>query len=197
MQTEKIVVDSSGVGLADALDAAEKFARQSGLDEKQTRRVRLLSEETLAMVRAIVVNFQATFWLEKMPNGCKIHLAAETAMDYIKKQDLIDVSTKRRNEASVGIMGKIRDIIEDSCSGFAYAGGTSTGLGVASTGYDSYLWTLKQYREDLQDGRAENDPVWAEKLAEVEHSIVANLADDVSVSVRGNRVEMIIEKLWR
>ena len=196
MQTKKIKVDSLGHGMEPALDAAENFARQMGLDERLSRRLRLLSEETLSMVRAIVADFEADFWLESMPGGCRLHLEAETRMNYLKKKDLISVSTSKKNAASVGIMGKIRDIIEDSCYGFSSVGYTSAGMGdITGAMPGAYLWTLEKYRDDVE-AQADEDPAMEEALDELEHSIVANIADDIRVAVKGNRVEMVIDKSW-
>lgn len=196
MKTPKITVSSNGMGMEEALDAAEKFARDTGLDDRRSLRVRLLAEETLAMVRAIVLDFEADFWLEKIPGGCLLHLEAETAMDLLKKQDLIAASSGKKNDASVGIMGKIRDIVEDSCYGLARVSGTANGMGTTLVMADAYDWSLSRYRDDVKDAQAEDDPAMADALAELEHSIVANIADDIRVAVRGNRVKMTIEKLW-
>lgn len=201
MAGKKIQVTGSGLGLEEALNEAEDFARRLSLDERSGRRLRLLAEETLSMVRAIVSDFTADFWLESDGERlCKVHLAAETVMDYVKKQELIEASTQKKNSASVGIMGKIRDIIENSCYGVSYTGGISgvhtfgmVGMGgMMAPPQDAYLWSLTQYRQDLQ--AAEEDPETAELLDELEKSIVAAIADNITVSVTGNRVEMVIEK---
>ena len=115
MKTSKIKVNSRGYGMEYALDEVEDFSRLMGFDERSARRARLLAEETMSMVRAIVDEFSASFWMESTPDcNCELHLQAEAPMDYDKKQELISASTKQRNEASVGIMGKIKDFIEDS-----------------------------------------------------------------------------------
>ena len=196
MEAQKIKVDSRGTGLEEALEAAEQFARDEKLDEKGSQRLRLLTEETLAMVRAIVLDFEAEFWLEKIPGGCLLHLEAETAMDLLKKQDLIAVSSEKKNYASVGIMGKIRDFIEDSCYGFNRISGMTEGMGAMLALSGSCTWSLSQYRDDVENAQSDENPAMEEALAELEHSIVANIADDVRVAVKGNRVEMIIEKRY-
>lgn len=197
MEPRKIKVTSSGIGMAEALDAAEKFAKELGLDDRSSLRMRLLAEETLSMVRAITLDFEAEFWPEKIPGGCLLHLEAETAMNILKKQDLIAVSSSQKNHASTGIMGKIRDIVENSCYGFARMNSMGSGMGAMLVMPDDYTWTLRQYRDDVEDAQSAEDPAMEEALAELEHSIVANIADDIRVSVRGNRVEMTIEKRWK
>ena len=86
MKTSKIKVNSRGYGMEYALDEVEDFSRLMGFDERSARRARLLAEETMSMVRAIVDEFSASFWMESTPEcNCELHLQAEAPMDYDKK----------------------------------------------------------------------------------------------------------------
>ena len=197
MKTEKIVVSSNGRGMAAALDKVEFFSRSMGFDERSSMRARLLAEETMSMVRAIVEDFEADFWMESTEDcNCELHLLAVADMNFRKRQDLINTSTHKRNEASVGIMGKIKDFIEGSLfylgSGFNSPAGACHIAGCGS--YEEIrLWSLEQYRLCLDQGRSEGEDVDA-LLDELEKSIVANIADDVRVSVQNDNIEMIIRK---
>lgn len=200
MKTSKIKINSNGYGMENALDEVESFSQLMGFDERSARRARLLAEETMSMVRAIVDDFAADFWMESNEKcNCELHLLADTPMNYDKKQELISASTKKRNEASVGIMGKIKDFIEDSLyninEGAAMASVDSSymcmgGIGMAP---DAHIWTLEKYRADVEKSAGEDEDMEA-VLDELEKSIVANIADDVQVSVAGNNIEMIIRK---
>lgn len=203
MKTSKIKVNSRGYGMEYALDEVEDFSRLMGFDERSARRARLLAEETMSMVRAIVDEFSASFWMESTPDcNCELHLQAEAPMDYDKKQELISASTKQRNEASVGIMGKIKDFIEDSLynmqDGASVAIGESQAMGMAGMVMNDihmWSWSLEQYRQDVQEQKEKGDDEAIDDLLdELEKSIVANIADDVKVSVKGNSIEMIIRK---
>lgn len=203
MKTSKIKVNSRGYGMEYALDEVEDFSRLMGFDERSARRARLLAEETMSMVRAIVDEFSANFWMESTPDcNCELHLQAEAPMDYDKKQELISASTKQRNEASVGIMGKIKDFIEDSLynmqDGASVAIGESQAMGMAGmvmTDIHRWSWSLEQYRQDVQEQKKKGDDEAIDDLLdELEKSIVANIADDIKVSVKGNSIEMIIRK---
>ena len=201
MKTSKIKVNSRGYGMEYALDEVEDFSRLMGFDERSARRARLLAEETMSMVRAIVDEFSASFWMESTPEcNCELHLQAEAPMDYDKKQELISASTQQRNEASVGIMGKIKDFIEDSMynmrDGASVAVGDSQAMGMGGVVIaDIYMWSLQQYRQDVQEQKEKgDDEAIDDMLDELEKSIVANIADDVKVSVKGNSIEMIIRK---
>ena len=123
-------------------------------------------------------------------------------MNYDKKQELIDTSSKKRNEASVGIMGKIKDFIEDSLYNIKDGAMVSTGdmhcmsMGGVGMAADAYMWSLQQYRYDVEK-KADEDTEMEEALDELEKSIVANIADDIQVSVEGNHIEMIIRKKFK
>ena len=55
------------------------------------------------------------------------------------------------------------------------------------------IWTLQTYRVDLDQARTDGD--FAEEAwDELEKSIVAKLADDVAVGVRGDRIDLVIRK---
>lgn len=203
MKTSKIKVNSRGYGMEYALDEVEDFSRLMGFDERSARRARLLAEETMSMVRAIVDEFSASFWMESTPEcNCELHLQAEAPMDYDKKQELISASTKQRNEASVGIMGKIKDFIEDSLynmqDGASVAIGESQAMGMVGMVMNDihmWSWSLEQYRQDVQEQKEKGDDEAIDDLLdELEKSIVANIADDIKVSVKGNSIEMIIRK---
>ena len=201
MKTSKIKVNSRGYGMEYALDEVEAFSRLMGFDERSARRARLLAEETMSMVRAIVDEFAADFWMESTPDcNCELHLHAEAPMNYDKKQELISASTQQRNEASVGIMGKIKDFIEDSLynmrDGASVAVGDSHAMAMGGAVIaDIYMWSLQQYRQDVQQQKEKGeDEEMDELLDELEKSIVANIADDVKISVEGNTIEMVIRK---
>ena len=197
MKTEKIVVSSNGRGMTMALDEVEAFSRSMGFDERSSMRARLLAEETMSMVRAIVEDFEADFWMESTEEcSCELHLLAVADMNFKKRQDLINTSTHKRNEASVGIMGKIKDFIEGSL--FYLGSGSNRPVGdyhmVGCVSYEEIqLWSLEQYRLCLEKDREEGADVDA-LFDELEKSIVANIADDVRVSVQDNNIEMIIRK---
>ncbi|MBE6103000.1 MAG: hypothetical protein E7200_13100 [Selenomonas ruminantium] len=60
---------------------------------------------------------------------------------------------------------------------------------------DIQVWSLQQYRKDMEELKQEEaDSDLTERLEELERSIVANIADDVQVSVEGDNIEMVIRK---
>lgn len=201
MQTDKIKVLSDGSGRLAALDETEKFAGYVGLSSENAMRVRLLAEETLGMVQAIVGEFEAEFWMESHDGGiCQLHLAATANIDYDTKQALIDTSTRKQNEASKGFMGMIRELLEYGLYSTVDQGlqtslmfGAAGLHGDAAVAQHAYLWSLEQFRSDM-DEQQKIDPEAHKLMEDLEKSIVGKIADDVRVSVDGDEVEMVIEK---
>jgi hypothetical protein len=216
MQTDRILVFAGGVGTERAMQEAEKYASYVGLDQKQELHLRLLTEETLGMVKAITGEFKAYFWIENIKeNGYKIHLDAEIKMDYEKKQDLISVSKSQKNAASQGFMGKVRDMMENGIYQYNEAGMVGAAYGVDPITYTSMgispgvghaplpvseenlddiaTWSMEQYKEDVKASKDE-DPDAAAAWDVLEKSIVASIADDVIVYVRKNKAQVTIVK---
>ena len=115
----------------------------------------------------------------------QIHI--NEVMDMQTKRRFIDVSSDKKNAAAKGIMGKIRDVVENllypenamySASFISYQLETAVLL--------NDQWTLNRYK----DAERDKEEPWDE----LEKSIIANIADDVIVSVKGNNVEIVIVK---
>jgi len=207
MVTNKIILDSSGAGMEEALSATDRFSVSEGLDRRTALHIHLLAEETVGMVRAITEEFSALFWIESVEKSkVLIHLLAETDMDMDKKRALIETSDSKHNYAARGFMGKIRELIENGMYKMdevgklqAQYGGVPlmySVMGCVDSSYAqtiNYQWTLGQYRQNVEDAK-EEDSAAQEAWDELEKSIVANIADDVKVSVKGSSVELIIEK---
>ena len=205
MTTDKIMVYSEGPGIDKALSEAEKFAQYEQLGEKEGLYLRLLSEEMLGMVRGITGGFEGQFWLEGGEGEYRICLRADTYMDRSKKKKLIALSGSGKNESSVGIMEMLRNILVnvindpdsmDNLSKEYDDGSVMYGMmGVRSDGGMDpmdFEWSLIQYKSMVEKDRRQKKS--AEAWDELEKSIVANIADDVKVGVRGDIVEMTIIK---
>ena len=156
----------------------------------------------LGMVSEIGGDFDAEFWIENDDENYRLCLEAEiSSMSAEKREKLLKTSTSGKNAAAKGIMGKLRNIVELYWTGYkealsspanprfpeyTYMGMTS----MSSTVFDSY-WKLSDYKGEIES--SENLSKTAE-WDELEKSIVANIADDVSVGIKNDTVEMVITK---
>ena len=208
MQTDKVRVSSDGTGGSLAMDEVERFSEYMGLDRKSAMRMRLLAEEMIGMVNTITGDFEADFWLEgEKGRACFLHLMAETRMNLAKKRELIDAASDKKNSAYKGFMGKIREMLEEGIYAAGEAGETVTDMpfmyhtmGVcdaetAAMNAYVYQWSLAKYRAGIGEAKTkDSDADATEAWDELEKSIVASIADDVRVGVKGDTVELVIEK---
>ena len=201
--SDKFMVNSDAGRMAAARYATENFAWQAKLDKRDTLRLDLLVEETLGMVKAMLDDFYGQIWFVADGKACEIHFEATSDMNADKKQELLSVSSTGKNTAAKGFMAKLGEVISGALHGM---GNTMDTYGqetikygivhtpsVLSANSDMMtIWTLQSYRSDLNE--AYSDDGAEEALDELEKSIVAKLADDVLVGVKGDRIDLVIKK---
>ena len=191
MKTDIITISNDGTNMEDALAQVEKVSAYKGLSPKDTMHLRLLAEETMALMRAVTGNVNGEFWMEDEEQLYTLHLKVRTLMDQKKREQLLSTSTSGKNEAERGFMGKIRSFFEPSSSVPMF----SAGLGGGSPQmYQSYVWSMEDYKDQLRQYNEENQDEAKEAWDELEKSVVGHLADDVKVFIRGRIVEMTIAK---
>lgn len=196
LKTEQIKVTSAGAGMEEALQLTEKFGLESGLERKENLRLRLLAEELFGMMRSIVGEVEAFYWIEGEDQKFDVHMEGEVVLNQDVRKKLIEVSTRHENAAAQGFMGELRDMIgaamlpKGESPSMLSLGlmtmGSPSGY-MASSG--SYSWSLNKYREELQ---AAEDKEAKEAADELEKSIVASLADEVAVRIEGSQVEIVV-----
>lgn len=201
MKTEIISISSTGAGREKALELTEKTGAYCGLDDKPVRRLRLLSEELIEFMRSFKADFPGEFWLEANDKVVEIHLKTTIPMDLKTRSELLSVSTSGKNSAAKGFMGKIREMIElltlpDDPETKAMA---DEAMGLMSMGYqmgthaNSYSWAMSTYAASVEK-ESSAEPVAKEAKDDLERSIVANIADDVTVRIVDSIVELTIYK---
>ena len=202
MKINEIYVSNQGAGREEALNETEKYADYQGLDRKERMHIRILAEEMLKMVETIAGNFYAYYWIEDDSEGYQLHLEAKVEMSTTKKDALIDASTSKQNSSAKGIMGKLRDVFRNYWMGYKETLTDSPNYydymryGMIDPGVNSStaIWSLSQYQTVVRND--ENDEGEQEDWDELEKSIIVNIADDVTVGIKGNNVEMVITKRW-
>ena len=204
--SDKFMVNSDAERMAAARYATENFAWQAKLDKRSTLRLDLLVEETLGMVKTMLDEFYGQIWFVADGRTCEIHFEVTTDMDADKKDELLSVSSTGKNAAARGFMAKLGEVISTALRG---VGRTMDTYGQETMRYGIVhapatmapdvdmmtVWTLQTYRDDLNQDRA-GDGVAEAALDELEKSIVARLADDVVVGIKGDRVDLIITKAF-
>ena len=204
MKTDVIAISPLGEGMAEALKEIERAAAYRGMTPKESLRLQLLGEEMMGMLRTIVGEGKSSFWVEAEGKTFSLHLRAGVRMNADLRDDLLKAATSGKNAAVKGFMGRIRDIFTQLSEpdgatmdpkeyGFSYVDVSSfdASMGVTTQGM-LYGWSMKEYRSAVEEHRAEEPEKWDE----LEKSITARLADEVKVFIRGNTVEMVIEKTF-
>ena len=192
MKSNICVLKKGGLGLENILLEVEKVTEYNGMQKEAALRLRLLAEELVGMLPELVKNFEGRFWLQNDENRYELHteLSVENLSREVKEA-LLTVSANKKNAVASSFMGKLRDVVEnmlllsDVPSDPDYLYGYDT-LDV----HYMYAWTLEYYINQQKERFPDN----REKWDELEKSIVAKLADDVIVGVRGKKVEIIIKK---
>ena len=201
MKTNNVCVDNKGTGREAALGEVDSFCDSLALSSSEKLRLRLLAEEALGMTATISGEFNAEFWLEGDKTQCRLCLSASMKMTSEKRQALLGASTSGRNNAYCGVMDRVREEMEIYWLSIEEAAEDSTGVdyGVETLiGFDGKTdyktpkdWKLSEYRGSVaRQTDSERIAAWDE----LEKSIVANLADEITVGIRNSKVELVITK---
>ena len=209
MITDKIQIDNKGAGLEQALDETERFCAYYRMNDKETRRMRLLAEETMLMLQELAMHFSGEFWLQNEGEKCSLVVDVSTLMTDANRQGLMGVSTSGKNLLRKGIMGKIGAFFDLGLSQASYLPGDagvmdygmlSSELAFAAdpTTVGGLMWSLQSYRDKIgAEADRSDEPEISEAWDELQRSIIANIADDVQVGIRGGHVKMIVSRTPR
>lgn len=196
MKSDVCKIGKSNKNLEAILKESERVAQYNGLTHKQTLQLRLLCEEIDGMLPNIINDYEGDIWIEFEDGVCKINVSIRISeFNTCDKEELINIATNKKNAAAVGITGKIRDAVEnfllneDVKKSFAVSAemaGIASSYGLSMD--CSRLWSLNQYRTTVE--KEEHSESWDE----LEKSVIASVADDVIVGVKGKCAEIIIIK---
>lgn len=184
-------------------ERADELIEDLQLKNKDQLHMKLLFEETIGMLQAMVGDYHVALYMEKYKTEACIRLTAKTEMDAEKKRSLIEVSKQHKNMFVRGFMDKVGEVIENGILNYDNVMKLEQEYGLNMVGYGSMgiynnmdgiadaglMWSLAEYRESLREASGENEG-YEKAWDELEKSIVASLAKDVLVGVKGDRVDM-------
>lgn len=191
MKTDVIRISNQAENMEEALKQAEKVAVYCNLSSKGALHLRLLTEEALGMMRSITGKRDGEFWIENNDDDFEMHLRVNTLVDDKRREQLLSVSSSGVNEATKGIMGKIRAFFEAPSGAPSFSGMFIPGAASANAGM---AWSMVDYREQLRQYREMHREGAEEAWDELEKSVVARVADNVKISIKSRTVEMTINK---
>lgn len=194
MRIAEVNVNSKGEGIAEALSETEKLAVDIGLERTEIMHLRLLAEELIGMLKSYAYDVDAVYRAALEDRKFCLSLDADILMTQEMHDELIAISKTGKNESARGFMGRLKELIGmallPSESKPTVMGGLSLSLmsmgspGGYQAGSDSARWSLQNYRKNAKE----------EQIAELEKSIVASIADDVTVAVDGDHVRLAVYK---
>ena len=151
------------------------------------------------MLETINGAYNAELWFESSENEYKIHLSAKIKMSLQKREELLKASSSGKNAAYSGVMDRVREemeiyglMLEENAEDSI---GTDIGverlIGSDNEGEPKTAkeWRLSEYKGSLS---RQSDSQRIAAWDELERSIVANIANDVSAGIRNDNVEMVI-----
>ena len=182
------------------LKESQKVAEYNELTHKQTLQLRLICEEIDGMLPNIIENFSGDFWIDFEDGLCKVNVSIKLdELTAEKKEELVAIAKNRKNSAAIGIVGKIRSALEDvflldysfgrgdmSLESRYFVTECYNSMDIYSGMDYPYIWSLDKYRSSV------NKEEKAEEWDELEKSMIAAVADDIIVGVKGKRADIIV-----
>ena len=191
--TVKLWISNTVCRNSDADELLREFAEKKGITGRDFNHLCLLTEETLGMAGQLLHVYEGELRLEETAAGYEIILEAD-----VRGND-----GERAVPAAVpeGFMAKIAEMMNCSFM-FENVAEMPEDLAGMLPDYMSYgiregngarawagRWSLSAYRQNLRD-----DPGAEPALEELEKSIVAHLADEVTIGIHGQKIRLVIAK---
>lgn len=179
------------VELENILVETDKIAQYNNLTKKESLRLRLLAEEMVALLTGLVEKFEGEFYVENDGKKYELHSIIKIPeMTSDVRKELIQFSTQKKNSASKGILGKIRNALDVMLLNFfenesLYVLPYSD---VVDYRYN-YEWSLNNYVNNCESKKEIDD--------ELQKSIIGTVADNVLVSIKGDKVNIVITKEFK
>ncbi len=197
MNSEMITVISGEDCTEKVLSLVEGFS--SDLDKKSSLRLRLVAEEMINLMKSITGEVEAKFWIDNNGKAYSLHLSTNTIMYADKRKELVDIATQKENAAAKGVMGKLREVFELALLPKDERTARESRVGMmglvdpsAYMASSSETWSMKSYISSVNSMDADSEFA-QEAKNELERSIIANIAKEILISIKGDDVEMTVE----
>ena len=181
--------------LDEILKESEKVAVYNELNRKQTLQLRLLCEDIDGMLPKILGSFEGDFWIDFEDGVCKVNMSIQFAQfTSAKKKELLGLSKDKKNASVKGVVAKIAAAIEEffldeeNINAMSMMSQNDDMAMDKSNGAAPYYWSLDQYKSAVKKAQK------AEAWDEIEKSVIASIADDVIVGVKGLHADITIVK---
>ena len=153
------------------LDESNRLAFRAGLGETEKMHIVLLTEEMISVLPHLIEYGSGKFWIDCTDDVFELHL--------IVTPKGASPSKAKDANAPRTFMGRVLDIFGKAASR------------KGSQDEEQTSWSLESYIEKLKQQDPDNK---SDEWDELEHSILANIADDVIVKTEKSDVEFVIIK---
>ena len=200
METVKLWISNAVRRNNDVNEILREFAEKNRIEGKDRNHLYLLAEETLGMVGQMLDVYDGQLWLEGTAAGYEIVLEADAHENNDGKN--VPAASPEGFMAKVAVMMNCSYMFESMAE-------MPEDLAGMLPDYMSYgmreskespawagRWSLSAYRYRLME-RREEKPAARLALEELEKSIVAQLADEVTIGIHGHRIRLVISKHTR
>ena len=173
MKSDIIMIDHQGHGFEESVEETKKVATYRNLSPKQTMRFQLLTEEMLSLASSVTGEMSASFWIESEGLNMVIHMTTKTALDREMRDQLISVTSSRKNEITHTFLGRLRNLFDEA----------------RASEHDAKYDIPYDVIGDLV-----NHPIESLEWDGYERSILRRLADNVKIAIRGGEVDITVSK---
>lgn len=154
-------------------DVMDDYMFRAGIDGKKAMRLSLLAEEAIRLARSIVEGGDSVeLWFDGDDKATDIYVKTTGKLDADQEEEFISVSSSGENEVKTTFFDELRKVF---------------------TRPKKASWSLAEYEENLSKERAK-DPLSQASWENLERSVLARLADEITVSVQDGEALMVIKK---
>lgn len=157
--------------VASAMQLSRIFAKRERIDKNATAQIRLIVEEAVRMFSEMLLQYNASLYLEGSGQLCRIHIHIPIKVDLKRYQVLASLSDNVTDETKPGLYSKIQDVIYNGMKNLQQNKGSE------------YQWSVR----DMTD----KDSFSQEAISK---SILVSLTDDIKVTVTRYYTEIILLK---
>ena len=150
----------------------------------------------MSMMRSIAGPADGDFWINDENGLYELHLRIYKRLSEDKREQLIAASSSRKNEAEKGFLGKLRSFFDygDPDTAMLVHDPLLTGtMDGDFASMQSWEWSMANYRDSLSQTH-DQDEQSREAWDELEKSVIATVADEIKVSIKGPEAELIVFK---
>lgn len=172
------------------LDEVGRVGEFCGLQRTEAERLKMLCEEMISLVQHLLHVVDCCFWMEAQGRRMELYLKAEAPVTLEQKDALLSLSSSGKNEATRGVLGKIKGVFQSFLMGENEMAADGIFVPESDGVMDNYaeLWSLTVFQDALAE--REQQPEWDDSF---ERCVIASMADDVLVGVRGTGAEIVVK----